>query len=87
MEEFKPFHFTFKYDHQEYECDLVPAPSPVKNGIPTEHELFISKKSLGIISHVAGKWRCDNLGNQRLTDSIGDTIEKHYKSSSDLHST
>jgi hypothetical protein len=76
----KPCHFTIKYDHQEYECDLIPTVSPADNGIPSEHELFMNKTSIGIIYYSSGKWRCDILGNQRLVDAIGKDIKEHYKS-------
>jgi hypothetical protein len=87
MEELKPFNFTIRYDHQEYECDLIPVDSSVENGIPTSHELFINKTSLGVISYISRIWKCDILGNQRLVDAIGEDIEKHYKSLSHTDST
>ncbi|HEY6975540.1 MAG TPA: hypothetical protein VH396_04585 [Chitinophagaceae bacterium] len=86
MSKFKPFHFTIGYDHEEYECDLIPAASPLNNDIPSAYELFINKTSIGIISYLSGKWKCDILGNQRLVDAIGDDIEKHYKSLSNSNS-
>ncbi len=87
MEEFKPFHFTIRYDHQEYECDLIPVNSSFENGIPSSHELFMNKASLGMINYSSGKWKCDILGNQRLVDAIGDDIEKHYRSLPRVDST
>jgi hypothetical protein len=86
MTELKPFHFTIKYDHEEYECDLIPAASPVDNGIPSEHELFINRTSIGIIYYLSGKWKCDILGNQRLVDAIGKDIKEYYKSLYNLNS-
>jgi len=80
MSNFRPFHFTIRYDHEEYECDLIPTASPVDDGIPSAHELFINRTSIGIINYQSGRWRCDILGNQRLVDAIGNDIEKHYKS-------
>src|SRR3954451_3835176 len=80
MAEFKPFHFIIRYDHKEYECDLIPTASRVDNGIPSEHELFINRTSIGAINYSSGKWKCDILGNQRLVDAIGKDIKEHYKS-------
>jgi hypothetical protein len=86
MTELKPFHFTIKYDHEEYECDLIPAASPVDNGIPSEHELFINRTYIGIFYYLSGKWKCDILGNQRLVDAIGKDIKEYYKSLYNLNS-
>ena len=68
MVEFKPFHFTIRYDHKEYECDLIPNASPLENGIPSEHELFINRTSIGIIYYSSGKLKCDILENERLVE-------------------
>jgi hypothetical protein len=78
MTERKPFHFTIRYDHEEYECDVIAVSPQSQNGIPSEHELFINNALIGTISYISGKWVCDILGNQRLVDAIGNDIKEHY---------
>jgi len=86
MAELKPFHFTIRYDHEEYECDIIPTSSQSENGFPSQHDLYINKTPIGVISYQSGKWKCDILGNQRLVDAIGNSIEEYYKSHYDSNS-